>query len=61
MEETDRVDEGTGTGAGLAADVVASTLEALQARIDASDRQALRGAIEYAPPSVPPPGTDPAR
>ncbi len=32
------------------AELVASTLEALQARVDDADRQALRGAIAFHPP-----------
>jgi hypothetical protein len=31
-------------------EVIASTIEALQARVDEADRQALRGAIAYHPP-----------
>lgn len=37
-------------GAGPGAEVIASTLEALQARVEDADRQALRGAIAYHSP-----------
>ncbi len=61
MTRTERADVAArAEPAGPRAEVIASTLEALQARIEDADRQALRGAIAYHPPLTPGRGGDPA-
>ncbi len=46
MSEHERMQEAEETGA-TRPEVVASTLEALQARVERADREALRGALAY--------------
>jgi hypothetical protein len=61
MTRTERSDVVTRVEpAGPRAEVIASTLEALQARVEDADRQALRGAIAYHAPLAPGRGGDPA-
>jgi hypothetical protein len=44
------MDEATVEAGGHHAEVIACTLEALQARLEGADREALRGAISFHPP-----------
>ena len=53
MDETERVEQADGEVGGARTDVVASTLEALQARVERADREALRGAIAFNRPPAP--------
>jgi len=52
MDESERVEETDAEAGGTRAEVVASTLEALQARVERADREALRGAIAFNRPPV---------
>lgn len=45
--ENERVEEADAETGATRTEVVASTLEALQARVERADREALRGAISY--------------
>ncbi len=62
MTRSERPDEATRTEADEShTEVIASTLAALQARVDEADRQALRGAVSFHPPLAPGrPPADPA-
>ncbi|HYD41053.1 MAG TPA: hypothetical protein VEB43_09485 [Anaeromyxobacter sp.] len=47
MDESERVEQADAETGGTRTEVVASTLEALQARVERADREALRGAIAF--------------
>lgn len=54
MDESERVEQADAEAGGTRTEVVASTLEALQARVERADREALRGAIAFnRPPAQP--------